>query len=175
MNIRRIQSTDGALLRTLALQMYADAPEAFSETLAVAEARTAAEWDGIAAWLAESGAAVGVVMLDGAQPCAGVVGMIGRYYDGILHGDERTTVTLARLWVAPLWRKRGVARKLLDAVAAWAVDQGAHQLELQVTTTNSVALRLYEQIGFVDTGRREPVRPDSALEFCFMRRPLAQI
>ncbi len=41
MDLRVVQDTDGPLLRELHLQMYADSPQAFSESLAAAQAMTA--------------------------------------------------------------------------------------------------------------------------------------
>lgn len=42
---RRISQSDGNLLRDLHLRMYADSPDAFSESLAAAQVMTAEQWD----------------------------------------------------------------------------------------------------------------------------------
>ncbi len=51
MVILRAKEEDGGLLCELAIQMYSDSQDAFSETLAKAKQRTVEEWDGGAKWL----------------------------------------------------------------------------------------------------------------------------
>jgi GNAT superfamily N-acetyltransferase len=64
------------------------------------------------------------------------------------------SLTLGEFWmvrdlfVDPRWRCTGVARSLLDAVCAAALQRGALRLTLQTEDDNAVALRLYEQYGF---------------------------
>ena len=53
MVIRRAKEEDGGLVREIAIRMYSDSPDAFSETLAKAKQRTAEEWDSRAKWLAD--------------------------------------------------------------------------------------------------------------------------
>jgi GNAT superfamily N-acetyltransferase len=52
------------------------------------------------------------------------------------------------LYVEPRWRRAGVARGLLDAVSAAALERGALRLSLQTEEDNADALRLYERYGF---------------------------
>ena len=52
------------------------------------------------------------------------------------------------LFVDPGWRRRGVARALLDAVQTAARERGALRLTLQTEEDNAGALRLYERFGF---------------------------
>jgi GNAT superfamily N-acetyltransferase len=52
------------------------------------------------------------------------------------------------LYVEPRWRRTGVARGLLDAVSAAALERGALRLSLQTEEDNADALRLYERYGF---------------------------
>lgn len=64
------------------------------------------------------------------------------------------SLTLGEFWmirdiyVDPRWRRTGVARALLDAVRAAALQRGALRLTLQTEDDNAAALRLYEQYGF---------------------------
>jgi RimJ/RimL family protein N-acetyltransferase len=55
--------------------------------------------------------------------------------------------------VADGWRGRGVGSLLMDAAVAWAKDQGAHKIQLEVWPHNIGARRLYEKFGFVAEGR----------------------
>jgi GNAT superfamily N-acetyltransferase len=64
------------------------------------------------------------------------------------------SLTLGEFWmvrdvfVDPGWRRKGVARALLDAVRAAAQRRGARRLTLQTEDDNAIALRLYERLGF---------------------------
>ncbi|HLV57608.1 MAG TPA: GNAT family N-acetyltransferase [Natronosporangium sp.] len=75
--------------------------------------------------------------------------------DGSLVAAARGTVTgngrwfgLARLAVAPAARRRGLAREVIGALAAWAADLGATDAFLQVMEDNGAALALYDRLGF---------------------------
>ncbi|MGB1285591.1 MAG: GNAT family N-acetyltransferase [Aggregatilineales bacterium] len=47
-------------------------------------------------------------------------------------------------------RKQGYGRQLMQHLLAWSKNQGAEQVYLQVTATNTPARALYQQIGFED-------------------------
>ncbi|WP_454228989.1 GNAT family N-acetyltransferase [Propioniciclava flava] len=64
------------------------------------------------------------------------------------------TCDLNRVIVAPAARRGGVALRLLLAGLAWAEEQGATQMMLEVEDGNEPALALYQQIGFVTLARR---------------------
>jgi [ribosomal protein S18]-alanine N-acetyltransferase len=56
--------------------------------------------------------------------------------------------------VARPWRRRGVGTALMEAVIAWARDQGLHKLCLSVLPHNTGAIALYRKFGFTEEGRR---------------------
>ncbi|MER7072821.1 GNAT family N-acetyltransferase [Terrabacter sp. NPDC000476] len=60
-------------------------------------------------------------------------------------------VELISMWVAPEVRGTGVARALIDAVAAWADEQGRGTC-LMVRHDNDRARAAYARAGFVDRG-----------------------
>jgi aminoglycoside 6'-N-acetyltransferase I len=55
---------------------------------------------------------------------------------------------LPDLYVRPAYRRRGVARALLDACAAEATRRGCHELRLESGTSRVEAHALYEAYGF---------------------------
>ena len=69
----------------------------------------------------------------------------------LMAGDTAEILTLG---VAPSSRRQGIARMLLDDLAARARTAGAKQVTLEVAADNLPARRLYERGGFVETGRR---------------------
>jgi GNAT superfamily N-acetyltransferase len=52
------------------------------------------------------------------------------------------------MMTAPLWRRRGLAARLLHRLAHWCDSQGAGRMYLQVMADNTTALRLYRRAGF---------------------------
>jgi ribosomal-protein-alanine N-acetyltransferase len=65
-------------------------------------------------------------------------------------GPESELLLLA---VNPLWRGRGVGRRLIDDWQAWAAREGAEDYFLEMRADNSAA-RLYREAGFSECGRR---------------------
>jgi ribosomal-protein-alanine N-acetyltransferase len=58
------------------------------------------------------------------------------------------------LCVEPEMRRRGLARRLLRELLAFARRQGCELATLEVRPSNTAALRLYRSFGFDETGRR---------------------
>ena len=53
--------------------------------------------------------------------------------------------------VASPWRKRGIAARLLDAIADWAAAAGATRFQLLADQNNEPALSFYEKHGWQKT------------------------
>ena len=168
MNIRRVKQDDGELLRELSIRMYSDSPDAFSETLEKAKQRTAEEWDSRAEWLADSPEVIGLIAYDDDWPCGFVMGLVGRFINGSMEWECRESVTIAKTWVDPKARRKGVAKALTDTVKDWACEKGIRQIELQVTENNEAAKSFYKYLGFTDTGRREPLVSNPQLQIHFL-------
>ena len=168
MNIRRVKSEDGQLLREIAIRMYSDSPDSFSETLEEAKQRTAEEWDSRAKWLAESPDVIGLVAYDDNWPCGFVMGLTGSFINGSMDWELRDSVTIAKTWVDPKARRKGIGKALTDTVKDWACEKGVKQLELQVTENNEAAKSFYQHLGFTDTGRREPLVSNPQLQIYFL-------
>jgi GNAT superfamily N-acetyltransferase len=65
--------------------------------------------------------------------------------DGLLLGMEGLVLNV---YTDKAWRRRGVARHLMQTIIAWAADQGIVRLVLGASPEGRP---LYEQIGFVPT------------------------
>ena len=63
-------------------------------------------------------------------------------------------IHITNLAVHPVWRRRGVARRLLAAALAEGVARGVILAFLEVRPSNTRALALYESLGFQVIGRR---------------------
>ena len=79
---------------------------------------------------------------DGDRPCGFSAARVA--------GPESELLLLA---VNPLWRGRGVGRRLIDDWQAWAAREGAEDYFLEMRADNSAA-RLYREAGFSECGRR---------------------
>lgn len=78
----------------------------------------------------------------------GVVGAFARV--------NPSEVQLISMWVDPAARGRGIARRLIEAVARWTRDRGSSRVVLFVQEANTPAQALYERAGFRMTGDRTP-------------------
>ena len=56
--------------------------------------------------------------------------------------------------VSPAYRRRGIARELIQALLRELARQGSHRLTLEVRASNAPARALYESLGFAQVGRR---------------------
>ena len=102
-------------------------------------------------WASEAAAGTQRVLFV-AEDDAAVLGVVGGFRR--LDPEE---VQLVSLWVDPRARGRGVARRLIRAVAGWAHDLGARRVVLFVQEANAPGRALYLRAGFRPTGDREPV------------------
>ena len=82
--------------------------------------------------------------------------------------DEAEILTLA---VAPMVRRYGAGRALVEAAASVAAARGAESLFLEVAATNEAALGLYAATAFEPAGLRRGYYADGA-DAVVMRRAL---
>jgi ribosomal protein S18 acetylase RimI-like enzyme len=171
--IRRLAGDDWKQAREARLAALADAPYAFSSTLAKEMAYTDDLWRGRAGsgWTFGAfdgariiGVATGIPaaeldprrVSDAVAPGTAALGPRG---DGC--GDAGgTDWHLVGMWVAPDYRGQGVADRLVEAVCHRARGAGAATVTLWVTEINDRAAALYRRHGFAPTGVRELVRPE---------------
>ena len=158
--------SDWARLRELRLEMLADTPAAYVETLENALAADEVEWR-FRARRASSAGNVGLVAVDRAADR--FVGTMSAYADA-----ERGRTWLVAVYVAPDYRGRehGVADALLDAVERWAVQRGDAELALEVHEDNARAQAFYLRRGYAFTGRARPYDLDDREQELEMSRPL---
>jgi ribosomal protein S18 acetylase RimI-like enzyme len=87
--------------------------------------------------------------------------------------DARGRMHLVSMWVTPRYRRRGVARALVDQAVRWAAERQAREVILWVADHNTAARRLYERIGFRPTGERQPLPSNPARTESLLRLPVA--
>jgi len=154
--VRATTITDWQALREIRLQALRDAPYAFSSTHAGEAAFADDEWHRRAA---RDGSFLAFL------PEVSPAGLGGGYL------AAPDTVELISMFVRPQARGRGVGEAIIEAVAGWAIRQGAATVHLWVTETNKPARMLYERCGFTVTGERQPLPSSPALGEIGMQRP----
>jgi ribosomal protein S18 acetylase RimI-like enzyme len=161
--LRRIRPDDWPRQRALRLEMLADTPIAYLESLDDAEALSDLDW---AARVRDR-----VVSTTGAQWVLDAgdrfVGTMGCVL------DESGRVHVVAVYLAPAYRGDGLLDRMLDEVTRWARERGVTTLMLEVAKENDRAVAAYRRRGFVPTGhtRRHPLYPEvTELE---MTRPVS--
>ncbi len=137
--ISALHPDDWRVIRAVRLRSLEQAPRAFTSTFEREAAFDETTWRDRATtcrWFVatDAGATVGVA--------GGVAGPSD-------HPEDRE---LVGMWVAPSHRGGGIARRLLDAVAAWAVGEGASTLRLGVREDNPGARAAYVRMGLESSG-----------------------
>lgn len=137
-------------MRALRLEMLADTPLAFLETLDNALQEPEREWRSRAVRTMREGS-LGLAAVD--TESGMWLGTMSAYLDG--RGDAM----LVSVYVTPAWRgtAKGLTDALLDEIEAWvraAVPEG--RLLLHVHEDNPRARTFYARRGYIETGRTIP-------------------
>ncbi|RZU50532.1 ribosomal protein S18 acetylase RimI-like enzyme [Krasilnikovia cinnamomea] len=161
--VHRVTAADAARTRALRLEMLADSPLAFLETVAQAAARPHADYRRRIADAASGDHLAQFVADPGRGPLIGHAG-------GTMLPDEPGATVVFAVYITPAHRGTGVLDELVEAVAEWSRAAGRPELMLEVVVGNDRAVRAYERLGFADTGIRVPHPVIPALTELQMRR-----
>ncbi len=168
MLVRRVVETDWPALRAVRLEMLADTPLAYLETVDDAAARSEHEWR----FRARRGSTGPTDLALAAEPAGdrgSWVGYLGCYVDAPGQGH------VVSVYVAPAHRGTGLATVLLDAVRGWATEEaGLDRLRLYVHEHNHRARAFYRRYGFTETGSAMPYDLDPTtveLEMALLLEP----
>jgi GNAT superfamily N-acetyltransferase len=142
--VREVEERDWVRMRALRLEMLADTPIAYLETLETALAHPVSHWQRLAR--GRPGGTKLVAELEDGRWVGTMTGMIAE-----------GTPTLVGVYVSPAARgaAAGVTDALLSGIERWAAQHG-DQLRLEVNELNGRAVEAYRRRGFVLTGRTTP-------------------
>jgi ribosomal protein S18 acetylase RimI-like enzyme len=161
--IEAIKPGNAFLFKAVRLRALQDAPHAFGSTYAKESQFADSDWiKRVERWNGESGA--GFLAIDQDSAC----GIAGSFLDQ----NDPARAHLISMWTAPTHRQRGIGRLLVNHVLNWARSRNARILQLMVTSNNEPAIRFYQRLGFVRTGRTEPYPNDPAVIEYEMSRPI---
>jgi ribosomal protein S18 acetylase RimI-like enzyme len=155
--VRRVDASLWKTYRGVRLAMLLDTPRAYGSTFAREVALSDQQWQDRMAqstsWLA----------ISGELP----VGAVTLYRFPEQAPDE---ACLVAMWVAPHARGTGVADALARALLDHAKQRRLRRVTLDVADENTAAIRFYERMGFVRTGRTGTLPHDlSVTEFEMVR------
>ncbi len=159
MAIRALQAPDDvARYRNIRLRALQTDPAAFGSTFEAERAFDTETWHRRMTTFLDRPA---VVFADDAGDGHLVaIGGIGRL--------DATTAIVWGMWVAPEARRRGSARRIIDAALAWAEARSVTRVVLDVKRDNRPAIDLYRSIGFTEGVHRPdpdgPCRDELSLE-----------
>jgi RimJ/RimL family protein N-acetyltransferase len=156
--IRRIRPDEVEVYREFRLRALADAPDAFSDSIAAALARPPSFWTERVAQTSEGINSVLFVAVDPATDRW--LGMTGCYFDT----DDEAEAMVVSVWVEPAARRQGLAGGLVRAAQGWAQERGVRTLRLWVVATNPGAQRVYRAAGFAPTGVTRPLPSNPLLD-----------
>ncbi|WP_375389643.1 GNAT family N-acetyltransferase [uncultured Amnibacterium sp.] len=158
--VREVEEQDWVRLRALRLEMLADTPIAYLETLETAEAHPVSHWRHRA-----RGGPDRVQLVAEADDGRWLGTMTGIIAEGV--------PTLVAVYVAPDARGQGagVTDALLAGIERWGARHG-DQLRLEVNELNGRAVEAYRRRGFVMTGRTAPYPLDPPSLELEMVKPL---
>ena len=144
--IRRLVPADAALYRALMLEAYAQAPDAFTSSVAERAALPLAWWEARVADMPDARERVWGAFTAGVLQ--GVAGLA-------LEQRERTAhkASLFGMYVRPDARSQGLAQQLVAEVLTHAAQSPSLEVvQLTVTESNTAAVQLYTRCGFVSFG-----------------------
>lgn len=170
--IRRLARSDWQLLRDVRLEMIADTPMAYVESLAAAKRQTDTQWQERASAMSEDASVT--LVADGGEDGSRISGLMRVVVKHPQDPGKPRQVMLSSVYVAPEHRGLGLADQLLlESCAVAEADLAAGIIELGVHEENARALRFYQRHGFRTTGASRPYPQDKSKSELVMERRLS--
>jgi ribosomal protein S18 acetylase RimI-like enzyme len=164
--IRRIESSEGAVIRSVRLRSLATDPSSFISTYAREAAFADDEWTDWAAGDASGMEKTTLFAVRMHEP----VGMVAAYRDD----GEPSLFHVIAMWVAPEARREGIGRRLLAEVEAWIASSGGECIQLSVADRAVAAARLYDAAGYLPDGERSESAHTPGVSYLSLRKQLAR-
>ena len=155
--IRRLTPDDWAAYREIRLAALAESPEAFGSTLEREQQFTEEIWR----------SRLTTAATFAAERDDDLIGIAAGLPTAIAG-----SAILISMWIAPDARRRGIGEALVLRIISWAQVEGFSRLELEVTTGNSTAERLYERCGFTRNGETMSINTEQEHQTIMMVREI---
>jgi len=147
-DIRRVRESDWERFRSVRLEALRVDPLAFGSTLDRELAYPEAKWTD---WVMRASTGDSAATFIAETPDGRIVGLTGVF-------SEPDEFHLWGMWVEPNHRRAGIGRGLLNAALVWAdTTDPRREVVLSVNPAQTEAVGLYRSVGFLPTGRSEPL------------------
>ena len=155
-SLRALTKEDWRIYKTLRLQSLSDSPDSFGATLASEQALNDDEWSARLDYSVRGMHGVLFIALLNNNP----IGLAC----SVTHSRTSQDGHIYQMWISPKARGLGIGHQLLTHIINWAKNEKLKRLSLAVTTTNIVALKLYQALGFRADGDLVELRAGSKLQ-----------
>jgi ribosomal protein S18 acetylase RimI-like enzyme len=163
--VRRIEASEGPVVKAVRLRSLATDPASFASTYAREAAFAEDEWTAWAASDAAGEETTTLLALRRGEP----VGLVAAYRDDL----ESSLFHVIAMWVAPGARREGTGRRLLDEIEEWIASCGGKCVQLTVADQAPAALRLSELAGYRPDGDRSESSHTPGVRLVSLRKQLA--
>ncbi|EPJ47428.1 MAG: hypothetical protein OFPII_13150 [Osedax symbiont Rs1] len=150
--IKALDQHDWAIYKLLRLSSLKDSPDSFGSTFERESAFQEREW---ASRLRCKKGILLVAFLNGTPVSLA---------SGLVNAKRGKSGSIYQMWVSPNARNLGVAKLLLAKIMDWARELKLTSLSLEVTTSNTAAIKLYSSLGFLADGELKELRADSLVK-----------
>ena len=144
-SVRRIELGEDEIFKRIRLTALRESPSAFATTYESAVNRSADSWREQADSTAQGSDRATFIAFSDDLP----IGIAALYRDK----DRMDVGEVLQVWVAPEFRSKGVAQKILDAVFQWAGENRFRTILATITKGNERARQFYRKYGFKDLDR----------------------
>jgi ribosomal protein S18 acetylase RimI-like enzyme len=140
--IRKIKSNEGLMLRDARLSALADSPYAFGATLSEEKRKPVNDFYSTAKAHSASETSTTFFAIENNS----AVGQIGAFFDSV-DGES----FICAMWVAPSHRRKGLGEQLISKAISWLTQRNASKICAWVANSNMVAIKFYQSVGFVSS------------------------
>ena len=142
--VRDIRAAEAERYRDLRLQALRESPTAFTATWDEERAIRFEEWETRVASSVHGTSVIAVA--DSGDELVGLA-------VGIPWGGRARVVSV---WVAPPWRRHGLAQHLIEHVCDWAARAGYREAQIETAMGNHGPRALYQRLGFAPVDEPAP-------------------
>jgi ribosomal protein S18 acetylase RimI-like enzyme len=164
--IRRIEASDGPVVRSVRLRSLATDPSSFASTHAREAAFAEDEWTEWAAGDASGEEKSTLLAVRAGEP----VGLVAAYRDA----EQESLFHVVAMWVAPEARREGIGRRLLEEIEAWISSSGGTWAHLSVSDQALPALHLCDAAGYRLDGERSKSAHTAGVALVSLRKELGR-
>lgn len=137
--VHRVLTKEWEKVRDIRIRSVTDSPQAFGDTKETVTARTQETWE---QWIENSHQYV--------------IEVDDKFIASVTFRKDPEGVWIINgVWTDPLYRNKGLSRKLFEHVFCDAKEMNIDSIKLKVNPTQTGAVYLYESLGFIKIGTSE--------------------